>query len=86
LTAVNLPDCNLPNEDRQPGEPDTDQIASLPLVRTFLRCLRWRRIAAQSCAPRISGHAQQDSIVDPYQTQQKLRDGTVCPQMRRDLP
>jgi len=29
---------------------------------------------------RISGHAQQDHILDPYQRQQKLREGTVCPQ------
>jgi len=29
---------------------------------------------------RIAGHAQQDHILDPYQRQQKLRDGTVCPQ------
>jgi len=28
---------------------------------------------------RISGHAQQDHILDPYQRQQKLLDGTVCP-------
>ena len=31
-------------------------------------------------ARRIAGHAQQDHILDPYQRQQKLRDGTVCPQ------
>jgi NMD protein affecting ribosome stability and mRNA decay len=29
---------------------------------------------------RFAGHAQQDHILDPYQRQQKLRDGTVCPQ------
>jgi NMD protein affecting ribosome stability and mRNA decay len=29
---------------------------------------------------RISGRAQQDHILDPYQRQQKLHDGTVCPQ------
>jgi NMD protein affecting ribosome stability and mRNA decay len=29
---------------------------------------------------RISGHAQQDHVLDPYQCQQKLHDGTVCPQ------
>ena len=29
---------------------------------------------------RIAGHAQQDHILDPYQRQQKLHDGTVCPQ------
>jgi NMD protein affecting ribosome stability and mRNA decay len=28
----------------------------------------------------ISGRAQQDDILDPYQRQQKLHDGTVCPQ------
>ena len=29
---------------------------------------------------RISGRAQQDHILDPYQREQKLHDGTVCPQ------
>jgi hypothetical protein len=29
---------------------------------------------------RIAGHAQQDHILDPYRRQQKLADGTVCPQ------
>jgi NMD protein affecting ribosome stability and mRNA decay len=29
---------------------------------------------------RISGRAQQDHILDPYQRQQKLHEGTVCPQ------
>jgi NMD protein affecting ribosome stability and mRNA decay len=29
---------------------------------------------------RISGRAQQDHILDPYQSQQKLHDGTFCPQ------
>jgi len=29
---------------------------------------------------RIVGHAQQDHILDPYQRQQKLNDGTICPQ------
>src|SRR5271165_638225 len=29
---------------------------------------------------RIAGHAQQDHILDPYQAQQKLLEGTVCPQ------
>jgi NMD protein affecting ribosome stability and mRNA decay len=29
---------------------------------------------------RIAGHAQQDHILDPYQAQQKLHEGTVCPQ------
>jgi hypothetical protein len=29
---------------------------------------------------RIAGHAQQDHILDPYHAQQKLREGTVCPQ------
>jgi NMD protein affecting ribosome stability and mRNA decay len=29
---------------------------------------------------RIAGHAQQDHILDPYQRQQKLQEGTVCPQ------
>jgi NMD protein affecting ribosome stability and mRNA decay len=29
---------------------------------------------------RIAGHAQQDHILDPGQRQQKLHDGTVCPQ------
>jgi NMD protein affecting ribosome stability and mRNA decay len=29
---------------------------------------------------RISGRAQQDPILDPYQHQQKLHEGTVCPQ------
>jgi hypothetical protein len=29
---------------------------------------------------RITGHAQEDHILDPYQPQQKLRDRTVCPQ------
>ena len=29
---------------------------------------------------RISGRAQRDHILDPYQRQQKLNDGTVCPQ------
>jgi NMD protein affecting ribosome stability and mRNA decay len=29
---------------------------------------------------RIAGHAQQDHILDPYQRQQKLEEGTVCPQ------
>lgn len=28
---------------------------------------------------RIAGHAQQDHILDPYQAQQKLHEGTVCP-------
>jgi hypothetical protein len=28
----------------------------------------------------LAGHAQQDHILDPYQRQQKLHDGTVCPQ------
>jgi NMD protein affecting ribosome stability and mRNA decay len=27
---------------------------------------------------RIAGHAQQDHILDPYQAQQKLLEGTVC--------
>jgi hypothetical protein len=27
---------------------------------------------------RIAGHAQQDHILDPYQAQQKLHEGTVC--------
>ena len=31
-------------------------------------------------ARRIAGHAQQDHILDPYQRQQKLNDGTGCPQ------
>jgi hypothetical protein len=29
---------------------------------------------------RIAGHAQQDHVLDPYQAQKKLNDGTVCPQ------
>jgi hypothetical protein len=29
---------------------------------------------------RISGHAQQDHILDPYQPRQKLHEGTACPQ------
>ena len=29
---------------------------------------------------RVSGRAQQDHMLDPYQRQQKLREGTVCPQ------
>jgi hypothetical protein len=29
---------------------------------------------------RISARAQQDHILDPYQCQQKLHEGTVCPQ------
>jgi hypothetical protein len=29
---------------------------------------------------RITGHAQEDHILDPYQRQQKLEDNTVCPQ------
>jgi NMD protein affecting ribosome stability and mRNA decay len=29
---------------------------------------------------RIAGHAQQDHILDPYQSQQKVEEGTVCPQ------
>jgi NMD protein affecting ribosome stability and mRNA decay len=29
---------------------------------------------------RISGRAQQDHILDPYQRRQKLHEGTVCPQ------
>ena len=29
---------------------------------------------------RIAGHAQQDHILDPYQAQHKLHEGTVCPQ------
>ena len=29
---------------------------------------------------RISGRAQQDHILDPYQRQKKLHEGTVCPQ------
>jgi len=29
---------------------------------------------------RTAGHAQQDHILDPYQHQQKLEEGTVCPQ------
>jgi hypothetical protein len=29
---------------------------------------------------RIAGHAQLDHILDPYQRQQKLEEGTVCPQ------
>jgi NMD protein affecting ribosome stability and mRNA decay len=29
---------------------------------------------------RIAGHAQQDHILDPYQAQQKLNEGTVCRQ------
>jgi len=29
---------------------------------------------------RIAGHAQQDHILDPYQAQQKLHEGTACPQ------
>ena len=29
---------------------------------------------------RISGRAQQDHILDPYQRQQKLHEGTACPQ------
>jgi NMD protein affecting ribosome stability and mRNA decay len=28
---------------------------------------------------RISGHAQQDHLLDPYQSEQKLLDGSVCP-------
>jgi NMD protein affecting ribosome stability and mRNA decay len=31
---------------------------------------------------RISGRAQQDHILDPYQRQQKLNEGTVCPECR----
>jgi NMD protein affecting ribosome stability and mRNA decay len=31
-------------------------------------------------ARRIAGHAQQDHILDPYQAQQKLHEGTACPQ------
>ena len=31
---------------------------------------------------RIAGRAQQDHILDPYQREQKLHDGTVCPQCR----
>jgi hypothetical protein len=34
----------------------------------------------RTTARRISGRAQQDHILDPYQHQQKLRDGTVCPE------
>jgi hypothetical protein len=29
---------------------------------------------------RISGRPQHDHILDPYQRQQKLHEGTVCPQ------
>ena len=29
---------------------------------------------------RIAGHAQRDHLLDPYQRQQKLEDGTVCRQ------
>ena len=29
---------------------------------------------------RIAGHAQQDHILDPYQRQQKLHEGTICSQ------
>jgi hypothetical protein len=29
---------------------------------------------------RITGHAQEDHILDPYQRQHKLNDNTVCPQ------
>lgn len=29
---------------------------------------------------RIAGHAQQDHVLDPYQAQQKLHEGTACPQ------
>jgi len=29
---------------------------------------------------RISGRAQQDHILDPYQREQKLHEGSVCPQ------
>jgi NMD protein affecting ribosome stability and mRNA decay len=29
---------------------------------------------------RISGRAQQDHILDPYQHQKKLHEGVVCPQ------
>jgi NMD protein affecting ribosome stability and mRNA decay len=29
---------------------------------------------------RITGHAQQDHILDPYQAQQQLHEGTICPQ------
>ena len=29
---------------------------------------------------RVSGRAQQDHMLDPYRRQQKLREGTVCPQ------
>jgi hypothetical protein len=29
---------------------------------------------------RIAGHAQQDHVLDPYEAQQKLAEGTVCPQ------
>jgi NMD protein affecting ribosome stability and mRNA decay len=31
-------------------------------------------------ARRIAGHAQQDHILDPYQSQQKPHEGTLCPQ------
>ena len=31
-------------------------------------------------ARRIAGHAQQDHHLDPYQRQQQLHEGTVCPQ------
>ena len=29
---------------------------------------------------RIAGHAQEDHVLDPYQGQKKLREGTACPQ------
>ena len=34
----------------------------------------------QRTVRRIAGHAQQDHILDPYQEQQKLHEGTVCRQ------
>jgi NMD protein affecting ribosome stability and mRNA decay len=34
----------------------------------------------QRTTRRLSGRAQQDHILDPYQCQQKLHDGTACPQ------
>jgi hypothetical protein len=34
----------------------------------------------RAVARRIAGHAQEDHILDPYQQQQKLNDGTACPQ------
>jgi NMD protein affecting ribosome stability and mRNA decay len=34
----------------------------------------------RGAARRIAGRAQQDHILDPYQRQQKLTEGTFCPQ------